>query len=306
MQHLQYTVLGHEDSSDNVFYKHHIPRQLLPRGCALLVLTQCNSDGNVKEIHLSSTSDWYQWKSNNQVSYTLGIVFVEVNSLSLPISLNGIEVQQGERDFTIRSRNTDIMQSDGHLLNHTRKIDCLEISFTANEILQFVTSNSFLKGYFEEFINALPNWIGFSSTQFSMLETTDTKTELVYGREIDTVETCKGAPVISSNLYSIFVFDSTFSMKLFENEVRFPKPLHGHKFCLVVDICHNNGGSVFFMVPEESRHILTQFEVFDNLQTNFGLLIIPRGVGFSLVKGIQVSKDTGNMYWNGDSIFTYS
>ena len=269
------------------------------------MLTQCK-DGNNIEVHLSSTSDWYELNSNSNVKFTLGIVFVEVNDLALPISLNGVEVVLGQDNFVINLGANGNVPADGQPLPVTRTDDCISFLFTASDIFEFISSVSFLKSFFDRLIAALPPWLGFTSTEFSSIDVNDLKTDLVYGHAMDDVLWCKGAPVIPSHLYSVFRFSSEFTLSLYGNDVNIPKPLNGRKFCLIVDICHKYGGSIFLMIPPESRDLLSEFDLFKNLTTSQGLTIKPRGLGLSVVKGVNVHyQETELELWNGDTFFTY-
>ena len=300
-----FDVAGHS-LTDNVFKRHHIPRTLLPVGCSVVLLTKC-TDGKDIEVYLSSTSDWLMLKSNNNVLYTYGIVFVEVNSLSLPISLSGVEVYQNAGEFTIKIDVNGHQESAGIPINDRRSGDCLSFDVTPRDIFDFISNVSFLKSFLTSLTAALPDWVKLAVTNTSVLNVQDLRSELVYGSEMDHITWCKGAPVLPAHLYSVFQFDSNFLINVYGAAVKLPKPLKDHQFCLIVDICHNYGGSVFLMVPEESQSILSSLDVFKRLQEKQGLLIKPRGIGISVVKGINVHyAQTQLKFWNGDRMFHYT
>ena len=222
------------------------------------------------------------------------------------MSLNGVEVDGRNHELNIQIGHSNFNKADGNILNGTSQSGCLSMDFTANDIFEFVSSVSFLKDYFDKFMHALPNWLGFSATPFSVLDVNDINSKLVYGHGIDNVIPCSGAPVIKSHLYSVFLVETEFSIKLFENEITIPKPIKGRQLCIIVDICHSVGGSVFLMLPEESRDILMQFDIFKKLKKASNIHIRPRGIGISLVKEIQVDNhDSDITFWNGDTEFRY-
>jgi hypothetical protein len=60
------------------------------------------------------------------------------------------------------------------------------------------------------------------------------------------------------------------------------------------------------MVPEESRGILETVNMFKLLKKENDLTIHPRGIGISIVNGINVHKDSTELQlWNGDAMFEY-
>ncbi|CAG2197544.1 unnamed protein product [Mytilus edulis] len=97
------------------------------------------------------------------------------------------------------------------------------------------------------------------------------------------------------------------SITLFENEVHLPYPLAGNRFCLVVDICQDNGGTAFLIIPPESRDFLEKFDIFRSLKQSYGVIFKPHGIGLSLAKHIDVTHSKKEIIaWNGDNFFKYS
>ncbi|MEW8544648.1 MAG: hypothetical protein AB2693_14050 [Candidatus Thiodiazotropha sp.] len=271
----------------------------------MTLLTRCK-DGNEIKIYLSSTSAWYMLNSDNNVLFTQGIVFAEVNSLSLPVALNGVKVKQGIQDFSVEVNNNHYTDTDGKPVHNRRTGNCFSFDFTSDDIFDFITHDSFLKTFVASIGVTLPDWLNFGRTNTSYLDINDLKTDLVYGEKVNSFPWCNGAPVLSDHLYSVFNFDSSFSLSIYNNRIELPKPLNNQKFCLIVDTCQNYGGSAFLIVPDESADILKRFAIFEMLYKTQDLLIKPRGIGISVVKGINV-KDSVNdiQLWNGDHIFQY-
>ena len=222
------------------------------------------------------------------------------------MSLSGAEIKQNGDDFSISLNVKGHKVEDSDSLNDKKTKDCLSYDFTPKDIYDFIFHGSFLKTFLSMTNIVLPDWVKFHSTNSSLLQVQDLRTELIYGSKIDEVPWCQGAPVLPDHLYSVFQFDSNFALSVYNDDIVMPKPLRGNKFCLIVDICHNYGGSFFLMVPKDSEAILTEVDMFETLYRQEKLLIKPRGIGLSVVKGINVHYDQKELQlWNGDVTFKY-
>ena len=253
----------------------------------------------------SSTSNWYNLYTDERVFYTSGIVFVEKNSLSIPITLNGVSITKGNI-LSIVMGVQGHTSEDGKLVDEIQSSECLSFQLTASDVFDFVSSNSFMLSFLTSLVPSLPKWLDFSISNDSLLATEDLQTRLVYGRDIDQISECSGAAVLPDHLYNVFQFGSGFSIQVYGDSISLPKPLHAHKFCFITDLCQNDGVTVFFMFPEESRHLLAQLNLFKTLNTQHGLEIFPRGIGVSITNGVSVRRDTqGIQLWNGDAMFSY-
>ena len=271
-----------------------------------MMLTKCTEGDEDIEISLSSTSNWYMLKTDSTVLYSYGIIFVEVNSLSLPISLDGVEIRQRTNEFSINIGAGGYREADGVQIHNKRSDDCLSFEVTPSDMFDFISNESFLKSFLSSLKVVLPDWANFAMSNTSVLKVKDLKSELVYGNKIDEIIWCKGAPVLPTHLYSVFQFDNNFFLSVYNNEIKLPSLLLGHKFCLIIDLCHYYGGSVFFMVPEESQTFLLQLDVFKQMYERQNLLIMPRGIGVSVVKEINVRYAKNQLQlWNGDHMFYY-
>ena len=289
----------------SVFRRHSIVRQLLPRGCSTIELTRCTEGVNMR-LSLSSTSPWYHLKSNSSILYTQGIVFVELNDLSLPVSLTGMEVLRHSDDFTMTVGSLKYAPLDGILTSNASRSNCWSFAITPRDIHDFLTSMSFLKSFFNNLQKFLPDWLSFSHSGSSLLQLVDLRTELLHGSDIVTDPWCKGAPVLPMHLYSIFKFAGSMSVSVYGDRIHLPDPLAGERFCFIVDICQDYGGSMFLMLPEQSRDLLEKFEMFKHLKDSYDLEIRPRGIGLSLLRHINVHSQTTELQlWNGDRLFNY-
>ena len=209
-------------------------------------------------------------------------------------------------DFTMTTGSLQYTPSDGILMSNDSRPNCWSFSITPRDIHDFLTSMSFISSFFDNLQKFLPDWLSFSHDGNSLFMLSDLKTELKHGSDIVTDPWCKGAPVLSSHLYSIFKFGGSMSVSVYGDKIMLPNPLAGERFCFVVDICQDYGGSMFLMIPEQSRDLLEKFKIFKNLKNTYDLEIRPRGIGLSLLRHINVHSQTTELeLWNGDRLFNY-
>lgn len=292
------------DNQTSVFKRHGLLKNFLPRGCHTVLLAQC-SVGIGTTILLSSTSPWYQLNSNPTTVFTLGIVFVEVDVLALPISLTGVEIRNVNANFEILTGSLALSPSDGTPIGNERQSDCWSFTTTPADIYDFLTQNSFISTLFYQLEALLPEWLTFHPNGITVLGINDLITSLELGSEIQTGE-CQGAPLYPGRLYSVFRFGADFELSIYGQHIELPKPIGGNRFCLIVDICQDYGGSIFLMLPEGSRDLLDDMAVFQSLIEKHGLHLRPYGIGLSLLRHINVQSDSNALQlWNGDELFQY-
>ena len=285
-----------------MFRRNQITRQLLPRGCSIIELTRC-TEGLNQNLSLSSTSPWYHLKSNSTVLYTQGIVFVELDDISLPISLTGTDLLKKNDDFSLTAGPLKYIADDGILISNRSGNDCWSFDVTPLDIHDFLTSDSFLNSFFVNIQTILPDWLSFSHSDSSFLQDVDLKTELLHGYDVATDPWCNGAPVIPTHLYSILRYNGSMSVSIYWDRVQLSEPLAGERFCFIVDVCQ---ATIFLMLPEQSRDLLDKFEMFKHLKNRYNIGIRPRGIGLSLGRHINVHSNTTELQlWNGDRLFKY-
>jgi hypothetical protein len=235
--------------------------------------------------------------------FTLGVVYVNVNSLSVPISLTGIEVTVQNNEFALNYRVLhELIQ--GTITESGKADACESLDLIESDLFDFINMDSFMKTLLFSIKPAIPSWLRFERSGTEVLSIEDTNSILVYGRDMDDVLWCEGAPVISDHLYTVFKFSTGFNVSVLGNEVEMPVA-SARRFCLIVDLCQNNGGTVFLMIPEGSRDMLLNIDLFKSLKNNQNLYIQPKGIGISHSNGINASYHTlYGQLWNGNNMFT--
>ncbi|KAL4224218.1 EGF domain [Mactra antiquata] len=291
----------------NVFELYGISRQLLSHPCFEAFITHCDGDIDLGII-LLSTSEWFTSSTDPNTFYTRGITFIKLSVLPLPVSLQGIQITLTNNTFEI-IHSFSVPEEDSILKDSTLTTPkCRAIVFDDSDIYQFVSANSFFKTFLSSITPQLPGWLRLRSTNDSLLAFHDMKSDLVYGSNMDDLIECSGAPVFENVLYSVFRFDSGFSLEILGDDISIPPLLEGRKFCLIVEVCDHFEGTIFFMIPESSRGLLLELPLFKSLKDEMNLVIKPRGIGLSLNDGINARylyNQNSTSLWNGDHLFEY-
>ena len=238
---------------------------------------------------------------------TTGIVYFEANNFSIPFSIAGAEIETAPGSLALSFKQSDVTNQStvvGYTKADTEK--CYSQEFSKDDKFDFMQANSILKSVFRSLLPIIPDWIQLHVFNKTLISLQDLRVDLVRGHDMNTIDSCKGAPVISGHSYAVFRFGSAFSISLLGDEVNIPEALDGKSFCLIIDVCNDLGGTFFLVVPEESTDVLLEFEAFQNLSSSSNLTIRPRGIGISLVKGINVEYSEKELeFWNGDRMFQY-
>lgn len=254
---------------------------------------------------MSSTAPWYQLSTNQSRVFTQGIVFVEVSAIALPVSLTGAEIVNTMSNFQIIIGSLSLEPTDGIPYGEERPIQCWSFALTPRDIRDFLTENSFIKTIFSQLEKLLPDWLRFHQSGTTVLGINDLSTTIQRGLDVQNSE-CRGAPLFTDRLYSVFKFGTEFGLSVYGQQVNLPQQIDNKKFCIIVDICQDYGGSVFLILPEESRDLFDNITIFKKLSDKHGLKIKPKGLGISLLRHINVHSETTSLQmWNGDELFQY-
>ncbi|XP_053373366.1 uncharacterized protein LOC123544865 [Mercenaria mercenaria] len=289
-----------DDTKGTVFERYNIVGSLLPEACFSLAVAQC-TDGVDNDLILKSTLKWYQQKEQPSVFYTLGITFVEMSTMSLPLSLRGLKVVISEADCSFSYNIISSSSDDNVFESGDSSQDCRTFNLTDLDMYDFLSHGSFLRTYLVSLSTSLPNWIDFDKSSDSAVEIHDVKSDIIYGDTMKDTDWCNGAPVIHDHLYNVFRFDTVFSLSVLGEDVKIPLPAKGNKFCIIVDLSYHNESSFFLMIPEQSRSFLESINIFKQLKQKYGLRVLPRGIGLSVVSSYSTELEL----WNGDTMFKY-
>lgn len=201
-------------------------------------------------ILLSSTLPWYQLISNQSVIFTHGAVFIEINALSVPFSLAGVNIVHNQDDMSVITGVT-FDRRIGIPYGENRTQSCLPTDYSSREIPQIVM-NYLSQTLVGELNKHLPSALQFLDDGFTLLKLKDIRADLLKGSDVQKME-CHGAPLYEDHLYTVFRFGRNFSMTWFGKRINFLPLTNNEMYCFIIDICTDLGRSAFLMLPENSK-----------------------------------------------------
>lgn len=252
---------------------------------------------------MSSTASWYKLTKQENLYFTRGIVFVENHYAAIPLSLTGAEIIITSTYFQITTQ-VSYTSTEGNPYGNVRTSDCWSFPLTSRDIQDFLGQNSFTRTIFKQLERQLPDWLKFKQSGKIEYRINDISTSLQRGRDAEN-EHCTGAPLFPDRLYSIFRFASEFELSVYGQQVNFPEPQDNKKFCIIVEVCNDDGGSVFLVLPEKSIDLLDKVTVFKTLSESKGWKIKPTGFGISLQRNIDVNVEKGLQLVDKNDLFHY-
>ncbi|XP_064612925.1 uncharacterized protein LOC135476735 isoform X2 [Liolophura sinensis] len=285
--------------SDDVFSKYQIPFEGLPEGNFFIDLSLQGED-----YKFTSTSQWYRLNSNPNVFFTKGVTFSSVGNLSVPMSVNGLEVNVNNQ-LTVGPvsghRRPDVGSTvSGEVMRRARHAP---FELSVKDINDFIKEHSLLRQLFVLLEPLLPNWlrmfVGTNSPQpffFATIATGSTVKKTTY---------CKGAPVFDDTRYHVFRFTHAIVLTLVNQDVYLPE-LHSEQYCIILDLYKDSGTTFMVMFPDKAGALLEKVEVFKKLKEDTGVRVFPNGIGFSLFRKLNVRPIGSELeLWNGDETFKY-
>ncbi|CAH1781847.1 unnamed protein product [Owenia fusiformis] len=254
------------------------------------------------------------------VSFTLGIVFVEVNKLSLPVSLSGMKVKQESGKFEMSILTQGIHPFDGTVIDSTRDPACVQ-DMTVAKIADYIANNAFLNTYLPSASGLLPSLVNILPTGTKILSPNKLHSWVTTGDVVKGIPVCDVAPVFPDRLYSVFKFNTDTTLNIFGQMINIPV-VDGEDFCLIVDICNDLGGTIMLTFPpsiakslpdnrrrrrstdSSACRILKKIPMTANILGDLDVCV--RGLGFSATNGLNVHSSKSSLQlWNGDNMFNY-
>ncbi|CAH1781850.1 unnamed protein product, partial [Owenia fusiformis] len=272
------------------------------------------------DVRLSSTSDWLTLNMDPSISFTLGIVFAEVNKLSLPVSLSGMKVKQKSGTFEMSILTQGIHPFDGTVIDSTRDPACVQ-DMTVAEIADYIANNAFLNTYLKSASALLPSFVNALPTGTEILLSNKLHSWVTTGDVVKGIPVCDVAPVFPDRLYSVFKFNTDTTLSIFGQMINIPV-VDGEDVCLIVDIFNDLGGTIMLTFPpsiakslpnnrkrrqstdSSACRILKKIPMTADILGDLDVCV--RGLGFSATNGLNVHNSKNSLQlWNGDEIFNY-
>lgn len=229
----------------------------------------------------------------------MGITFIEINNVTIPLSVAGVQVDISINKFV--SNSLQFSKEDRIIYGDKRNNECLSFEVTPKDIRDLVQAHSFTRTLLENIQSILLPWLSVSYSGSTKFGVNDLRVDVAKGSEVNQGE-CKGAPLHKNKLYSVFKLGTGFDISLYGNKFSLPGYLGDGQYCIIMDICQEVGTSVFLILPEESRDTFDNITLFKSMAQQYGMQIHSAALGLSATK--QINVETGDIeVWRGQETF---
>ena len=247
-----------------------------------------------------SLLSYCQWETNNGVIRTVGIVFANTDTVSLPISVSGMRY--------------GITRNKLHVNNFVAiERECIPCescmneayNFTLTDTINFLNTRALAYTYLEEIQKLLPSWLTMSvDVELAM----DTSSLTLYDsfapitRDKDTVSSkgCSKLSHLTGSVYSVLRHDKTLSAVIDGHQYDYRESTAtgsaSEPMCFALDLCKGSESPVHMQISPPINDILVSeyLDRFNGRQWNIHFNNIS-------VYGTPVSHNFEVKFWNGNS-----
>lgn len=255
------------------------------------------------------------WTAESNTYATNGIVFARFKSLSIPVSISGIEINynMGTIDTSVPEASSCIAceENANKHVEPSQSIvpegfeNCYFYSVQPGDIADFLTSYALANTFVSHISPLIPSWIGVqllrpASTNNPSFNDGDFSTALVEQADVSGIDGCENLRPDSLGLYSVLTYSGSQQIEVRVNDETQMHQLLGQTVCMAVNLCQEMESPIHAQLPltvQSTISKLTLFKPYEEAGWSFSI----DTVSFHPIrKSVLVS----NMYWNGTNMYT--
>ena len=214
------------------------------------------------------------WRSSDTQHETSGVVFAQYKTLSLPLSINGIEITY-DNSGSISSRLSLIpissckpcTQNRGVILNSKplKSPTCYYHKFTSGDVEDMLRSYSLANTFIDRLRGIFPSWfkVSIPTTAISSYQDIDFVASLVKKDDIATIGGCENIVAEDVGLYALLQFQRTFEVSIDGNSV-----LHSSSdeqdstpVCVAINLCKGTESPIYIGISQSVQSAIRQLPV---------------------------------------------
>jgi len=313
-------------SPNSYFTDRDVPIGVLQPGCCQLHDSapsyQCPNGGET--LTFDATCNWIQRKTRN---FAPGIVFTNLDGLTLPASISGTELEFSNNLVSLNQLNAiNLNEGCAECPTITRGNDSISnvggefapscsITFnpTIADINDFLNTESLAHSYFYYTNTLYPSWLkllpinGNSRTH----DTNSYQVTLVDSNELRDINGCEDLPVVEDGIYSVLLYSGTLNVSIpsIGTYDIYTPPDDTTPLCFAVNLCAGSRTPFYIGIPTEAQPFFTSLPFIQNLMDNgwninTEALAIVVGSGYLNVD--IMDRLSGFQYWDGIQDITIS
>ena len=259
-------ISGDSGSETSYFEQFNLTKGLLQPSCCSPddVILSCPGD-STQTISLLAPCQW--GTTNSKVTRTVGAVFAQSSSLSLPTSLSGLRY----RDTRGRNYINDIRVSPSQcqLCDECRDDTdgvCYCYTHTPQHTQEFLQARALAYTYITQIQHLLPSWMEILvDLDMSLESSASSKNDLfapitLSSEPVSSFEGCSKLTNLVGSRYSVMRYDKTLSAVIdgqrYDYRENTETGTTGDVMCFAVDLCHESESPVHMQISQPINDIL--------------------------------------------------
>ena len=252
-----------------------------------------------------------RWTEENPFFKSNGIVFARFNSLSVPVSINGINIDRSEGSIatSVNSGNCGSCRDNGK--NNIRFVDvtpevksCYFLPFSAGDTEDLLVSRSLARTYTDRIRSLFPPWISLSipsgrDLTADVFQNIDYFSRLAEQEDVTGIEGCEHVVADDPGLYSALRYNWLFQLSLDDATLNY-SPEGVQPICLAVNLCRATQSPIFVGVPSDLQSAIKGLPMLQPYVNQGWSFSVDSATLYNTSRSIAVSGS----YWNGMSLFT--
>ena len=299
---------GSDNERKSHFEQFSLPKGLLqPSCCSADDVTLSCPGASTQTISLLSPCQWR--KTGRGVTRTdAGVVFVQNNKLSLPMSLSGFRYRENDYINDIRANQSECLPCTE--CNNTDSQMCVCYDHTPHDTLEFLQTSALAFTYLSEIKKLLPSWLELSVDLQMGSESSGSTRNGIFApftepsEPVSSFEGCNKLTDLVGSRYSVLRYDKTLSAvidgKRYDYRENTETGTTGDVMCFAVDLCHESESPVHMQISQPINDILVYqyLRGFTDRQWNILLNTV------SVFKQ-SVTQSSDGMFWNGVEMISF-
>ena len=303
-------ISGDSENETAYFEQFNLTRGLLqPSCCSPDNFTISCPGGSTQTISLLAPCQWRT--TNSKVTRTVGVVFVQSSSLSLPTSLSGLRY----RDTPGRNYINDIRESPSEcqLCDECRDDTdgvCYCYIPTPQHTQEFLQARALAYTYITQIQHLLPSWLEIlvdleMSLDSSASDRNDLFAPITLSSEpVSSFEGCSKLTNLVGSRYSVMRYGKTLSAVIdgqrYDYRENTETGTTGDVMCFAVDLCHESESPVHMQISQPINDILvSQYLRHFTSDRQWNILLHT----VSLYRQ-HVTQSSTATFWNGMEVFS--
>ena len=255
------------------------------------------------------------WTAASNSYSTNGIVFARFKSLSVPVSISGIEINYNSgiiHTSVPEASSCRECQANGNkLVTPSQTVvpqgyeNCYFYPIQPRDIADLLTSYALANTYLSRVSPLLPLWIGaqlLTPAAMSIPSFNDGafSTALVEQTDVSSVDGCENLQPDSPGLYSVLTYSGSSVIELRVNEETTMLDLDtGKTVCVAVNLCQEMASPLHVQLPQKAQSTVTKLTALKSYQEAGWSYSLETLSFYPTRKSVSVST----MYWNGTSMY---